>query len=423
MLNFKRVQKPISYAHISEVQKEIIEDPLQQMIRSSVIHTQPTHTQPTHTQPTHTQPTHTQPAQSQPIQPMIINVNHQQDDQIMVETDYVNNRFSFFDSNKNFRGSFDVIQLFRYIVYHNAERQTDFMNSIDYESARPIIERFICKNNSKGSDLVVYLDSPFMGNIKTLINLYKMIESYEKIIIPQYLQKMENINDREYVTNRIERFIGDYITYVLGVISMVSNKSELYDRNIRHTLLDYTITLMVRLQKNNQQMIHQKIQTIETLEKDLTLNKQEMNRLLNIIDKLQHVMTKTKDTDSDKTPIHESNDTTSDNLDDLLSTSAKNSNNTSSEYPTESEMLSPGSVIDIGEIINISDRYHQNNPVNKMHLTSESTNKINNTLYESIKKKQFADHKQESAIISTHAKNSTPNGGNRLPLKEIFDIM
>ena len=71
-------------------------------------------------------------------------INIQQPDNnnaIIVETQYPEKKFMFYDHNKNFLGGFSIYEFIKYVTSHV---NVNFLIGIDGNSVKPIIERYIC---------------------------------------------------------------------------------------------------------------------------------------------------------------------------------------------------------------------------------------------------------------------------------------
>ena len=105
-------------------------------------------------------------------------------DSIIVETHHTQKKFIFYDRNKNFLGGFSVYEFVKYIT---SNISVGFLEGVDGNSVKPVIEKYICTIKNVNNpykryiiNMLSYLESPFMGNIETLIKFYTFVHEFEK---------------------------------------------------------------------------------------------------------------------------------------------------------------------------------------------------------------------------------------------------
>lgn len=206
----------------------------------------------------------------------VINVQQTIDkESIIVETNYNQKKFLFYDRNKNFLGAFSIHEFIRFITSHVS---INFLRGVDSDSVRPIIEKYICKISviEKPSkryiiNMLNYFESPFMGNIETLIKFYSFIHEFEE----NELQKELNmLNQQESIKTRdiFNKMIYTLLNHILKIIAALTNKLTGYDPNtskIRDSLLNYSVAIVYRLSKFVRTEIDVKVDELTVLNQDL----------------------------------------------------------------------------------------------------------------------------------------------------------
>lgn len=204
----------------------------------------------------------------------VINIQQTVDkDSIIVETVYSQKKFMFYDRNKNFLGGFDVYEFIKYIT---SNVSSSFLLGIDCDSVRPIIEKYICnvKYVEKPSkryviNMLNYFESPFMGNIETLIKFYSFVHEFENEKLKHELDKLESI-DAIKTLKIFNNMIYTLLNHILKIIAALTNKISPNDNpKIKDSLLNYSVAIVYRLSKFIRTEIDDKVDELNNLDLDI----------------------------------------------------------------------------------------------------------------------------------------------------------
>lgn len=212
---------------------------------------------------------------------------------IIVETDFTNKSFTFYDSSKNILGVFNIYELIKYIT---SNVSTNFLTTIDSQSAKPIIEKYICNisvsNNSTNYviNMKNWLESPFMGNIYTLVKLYTLINNFEKKELQHELNRLEK-HERENVQYIYNKLIYNIISHILKVISIL-NRKMVNNHKVRQELIQYSILLVHRLTNFHKREFdnnNNNISIIKNKLKNISYEKQKLKERLEKLEKSNNI--------------------------------------------------------------------------------------------------------------------------------------
>jgi hypothetical protein len=229
----------------------------------------------------------------------VINVNSQQDGMIIVETDHDLKRFTFYSSQKSYLGSFSVFEFIKYIT---SNVSNIFLQNTDLLSATPVIEKYI--GTIKKLELPTvryeikmfnYLESPFMGNVETLIKFYTFINEFENSQLQQELNIL-NSDEKIKVKNMFNQMVHTLLTHILKIIAALTNKitsntdsnlDPIKTKDIKNSLLKYSVSIMYRLSKFVKNEIDQKVGEINRLDVDLFRVEEIRNKIQSKLDSVQ----------------------------------------------------------------------------------------------------------------------------------------
>lgn len=213
--------------------------------------------------------------------------NHQKNN-IVVETDFTTKTFTFYNSTKNLLGSFSIYEFIKFIT---ANVSNTFLITVNSNIAKPIIERYICNisitDKPKRYNIIMlnWLESPFMGNIDTLIKLYLLINNFEKNELSQELSKL-NEQERKDVISIYNTMIYNLIEHILKIISMLNGKL-INNSKIKDTILQYSIIFVNRLSKLIKNEFDSKSYNIEQLKLNLQNIANEKKNIYNRLEILE----------------------------------------------------------------------------------------------------------------------------------------
>ena len=211
----------------------------------------------------------------------VINVNSRTDGMVIVETDHEAKRFSFYTPQKNFIGSFSVYEFIKYVTSNVSD---SFLPTVDSYSATTIIEKYIGSVRRSDSPtarfeirMLNYVESPFMGNVETLVKFYTFITEFENTQMMMELNT-GSINSGEAIKIRdiFDLMVYTLLTHILKIIAALTNKiaanpgdSSDRTREIKDSLLRYSVSIMYRLSKFVKKEVNQKLTEIDRLDEDL----------------------------------------------------------------------------------------------------------------------------------------------------------
>lgn len=215
--------------------------------------------------------------QSNPSNPnYVINIQQTVDkDSIIVETNYNQKKFLFYDRNRNFLGGFSVHDFIRFIT---SNVTSNFLRGVDSDSAKPIIEKYICKvsvverpTKRYTINMLNYFESPFMGNIETLIKFYTFIHEFEDNNLQKELDTL-NANESLKTKDIFNSMMYTLLNHILKIIAALTNKLTANDPNTsknRDSLLNYSVAIVYRLSKFVRNEIDIKVDELTVLNQDL----------------------------------------------------------------------------------------------------------------------------------------------------------
>jgi hypothetical protein len=206
----------------------------------------------------------------------VINVQQTLDrDSIIVETIHNQKRFDFYDRNKNFLGGFSIYEFVKYVT---SNVSSEFLSGINYDSVIPIIEKYVCNikkieypSKRFVINMLTYLESPFMGNIETLIKFYTFIHDFETSKFDDELSKLDQ-HESNQTRDIFNNMLYTLLNHILKIIAILTNKLDPTDINaakIRSSLLNYSVAIVYRLSKFAREDINKKVDELNVLNNDL----------------------------------------------------------------------------------------------------------------------------------------------------------
>lgn len=229
----------------------------------------------------------------------VINIHQSSDkDSLIVETNYQQKKFLFYDRNRNFMGGFSVTEFIRYVT---SNVSSNFLTGVDCDSTRPIIEKYICnikyiERPSKRYiiNMLNYFESPFMGNIETLIKFYTFIHEFEEKNLEQELSKLEE-KELSKVREIFNSLIYTLLNHILKIIAALTNKltgTDAQSVKIRESLLNYSVAIVYRLTKFIKTEIDVKVDELNYLNQDLLRIEAVRTELITKLDSVQRAVDK-----------------------------------------------------------------------------------------------------------------------------------
>lgn len=218
--------------------------------------------------------------QAQPPSNFVINVNSQTDGMIIVETDHQAKRFSFYTPQKSYLGSFSALEFIKYVT---SRVSGNFLKRVDAYAATVIIEKYVGTIQKVEAPTVRYIinmhnyvESPFMGNVETLIKFYTFVSEFEKSALESELTMLPTVEERTTVRDIFDLMIYTLLTHILKIIAALTNKivsnkdaDPAKAKEIKDSLLMYSVSIMYRLSKFVKSDITKKVEEIDHLNNDL----------------------------------------------------------------------------------------------------------------------------------------------------------
>lgn len=142
---------------------------------------------------------------------------------------------------ENLLGIFTILGIIKYITSGVSKK---FLDKIEYEQNVEFIEKFFCKINDNGEIILSgYLESPIMGNIEVVMKIYTELIKIEDNLIQHEINKLEDINERKNVSNKIKDLFYLILNHSLRLIINISDviKNEKEKESLKYSLMKYSI--------------------------------------------------------------------------------------------------------------------------------------------------------------------------------------
>ena len=227
-----------------------------------------------------------------------VNINSPSNSVILVETNYKRKKFVFHDQNKNYIGEFGAMEFIKYIT---TSITSDFLPNVNCEISRCIIEKYICtvKKECNGEITILfrdYIESPFMGNIETLIKFHNFLQNIGNDNEIKIAMNSISENESTQITSLLNKTLCLLMTHILKIIALLTNKVQHEDTcdatKIKNSLLRYSVCMMFHLSKLSKLEVSKKMAQISNLQKELTELEHKRTIIYNNIDVMQHKIEK-----------------------------------------------------------------------------------------------------------------------------------
>lgn len=162
-----------------------------------------------------------------------------------------NKMFSFYDINNHLIGSFNILNIIKYISTF-IDSKNIFLPDQDITENKSIIESFICiiLPQNKYGLLTIKMHtpnkSPFMGDINTIIPLYKLYRNYCNSELNIHLGVIDDKNLVEVLHRNIKLFGFTLVEHVLQILSNISLtlKDDKTNIQLKEKITRYSIGLV-----------------------------------------------------------------------------------------------------------------------------------------------------------------------------------
>ena len=237
----------------------------------------------------------------------IKNLGIDQPDLIMVSHDKSKKKYIF--HSKSPIGYFKISQLIKYI---GTAKHESFMNDIDMDVSKDVIETFIIKidqnsdsPNQNNIEIINYLQSPFTGNIEMLMKLLNDLKDFEKNELNHHLNKIQDVKIQKKIICFIKYFIFILLNHMIKLISSITNhiKNDSSKQKLKNQLhtnsciimqhinnyildqIDHQYNLITTLKNNIHDIAKVKISLNNKIESGLTIIKSQNLKIIELIDK------------------------------------------------------------------------------------------------------------------------------------------
>ena len=187
------------------------------------------------------------------------------DSTIIVEHDKNTHEFTFKTVNKNILGSFNILQLFKFL---NNDCES-YLTDINIGTSDTIITKYLYNptdNTFNTCDLISHLDSPFTGNIELLVKLYADIIKIEDKINEEILTKPREIAEK--IKEKNNRFIYNILIRILKLANTLTEQFK-NDQSKRDILIKYSVGAAYKLSIMTQDDLSIKKMQYENIQTDI----------------------------------------------------------------------------------------------------------------------------------------------------------
>jgi hypothetical protein len=184
---------------------------------------------------------------------------------IIVEHDKSTHEFTFKNLNKNILGSFNILQLFKFL---NNECDS-YLTDVNIGTSDIIISKYLYNPSNditKTCDLISHLESPFTGNIELLVKLYTDIIKIEDKINEEILTKPRDIAEK--IKEKNNKFIYNILIRILKLANTLTEQFK-DDHAKREILIKYSVGAAYKLSVMTQDDLSIKKMQYETIQTDI----------------------------------------------------------------------------------------------------------------------------------------------------------
>jgi hypothetical protein len=152
------------------------------------------------------------------------------------------------NNSRNYIGSFDIYQLIKYIT----QNVPKYLEDVECSTCDSIIEKYICKIDTETNLITLqnHIESQFMGDINSILKLYKCVNDF---IINKFENELRkslcNPEESKLVSMCIKQFLFMLLCHSLKIIAqiieVISNDPE--KQMLRFQLMEYSIGIMNKI--------------------------------------------------------------------------------------------------------------------------------------------------------------------------------
>ena len=175
-------------------------------------------------------------------------------------------RYRFYNVNGHSLGTFTIPQLIKYI---NPESQ--ILKHIEIGLAESLLKQYICETfeTPKGIQikLITHIESPFMGDIVKVLELYNDINRYSLI---GQLSDVNN-NDTKIILYNVRQLQYLLLNKILKLANYISDtiKNDNTQKELKNDLLKYSISATYKITTMIKEDLQEKIKEYNTLQNDV----------------------------------------------------------------------------------------------------------------------------------------------------------
>ena len=207
-----------------------------------------------------------------PIMPNInINIaNHNIDYGLLVNFNSQEYKFTIYDKNKQLLGSVNATDIIKYITVSIAP---NFLRAYDYSSSINTIEKFFLKKDTQDQPILLnHFESPIMGNIEMVLNLYGILNHFKVTKLNEEQGKSKESSETFIeIKNKINDMIYLVLNHALKLIVNIADvvKNDTSKTKLRSELVIYGIYITNKINIYIKESINIKVYECKNLGKKI----------------------------------------------------------------------------------------------------------------------------------------------------------
>ena len=211
-----------------------------------------------------------------PLAPIVQNINVNVTNQvngndILVKYNNQEQKFTIYDKNKNLLGSVSIVQFIKYLVFDISKT---FLREYDHEAAVNLIEKYFARRDAGTNKITLlsHLESPIMGNLGKVLELYSGIHTFEMSSMKNEFEKTNESKESKEVLTAIQNRIKDIVYLVLNhALKLIVNiaeviKNDSSKNDLKSSLTRYSIIIINKINQLIKESIDTKVYGAKNLE-------------------------------------------------------------------------------------------------------------------------------------------------------------
>ena len=331
---------------------------------------------------------------------------------IIVEHDKSTNEFTFKSFNKNILGSFNILQLFKFL---NNDCES-YLTDINIGTSNIIISKYLYNPSNditNTCDLISHLESPFTGNIELLVKLYADIIKVEDKINEEILTKSRDVAEK--IKEKNNKFIYNILIRILKLANTLSEQFR-DDKIKREMLIKYSVGSAYKLSMMTQDDITIKKMQYETIQIDID----KLRKIQETINSKLDNLIQTIDTEnininilinhlSNKHILHGGDNSTSNTTNTKNTTNTTNTTNTKNTTNTSNTSKKKSSSLSTTTTTHTDSNTTNTSSTNTTNTSDISetvdAGKLNNTKKQNYSTTSISSISQKDKNKNNHSKN------------------